>query len=103
MHDEDLPNEWKTRFLKWQASGLSGRAWCCENQISYSTFSYWRQKINSNPQLTAKLGLEAFVELSDSSEAPVGITLEYRGITLFLSKRFNEDLLKRCLKVLKEI
>jgi hypothetical protein len=103
MLEQNLPSEWKSRFQKWQASGLSGRAWCLQNQISYGTFSYWRQKISSDPNLMAELNPETFVELSESLEGSVGLTLEYRGVTLCLSKKFNEDLLKRCLKALKEL
>lgn len=75
--DRSLPSEWKTRFQKWLASGLSGRSWCRENQISYGTFSYWRQKINSDPGWVAEMGAEDFVEVSNPFEGSTVLTLEY--------------------------
>lgn len=103
MQDQEMPDEWKSRFIKWQSSGLSGRSWCRENQVSYGAFSYWRQKFTSQPDLIPELNTDSFLEITDSAHGISGLTLEYKGINIYLAKRFSEEALKRCLKLLKDL
>jgi hypothetical protein len=42
-----LREEWKIKLEQWHASGLSGTAWCGENNISYHVFLYWRRKLEN--------------------------------------------------------
>lgn len=37
---------WQTHIHAWKESGLSQRAFCHQNQLSYSTFGYWRTRLN---------------------------------------------------------
>ena len=38
--------KWKIFIEKWQASGLSQRAFCQNNGVGYSTFLKWKSRIN---------------------------------------------------------
>jgi len=37
---------WHQHIDNWRQSGKPQRVFCTENQLSYSTFSYWRTKLN---------------------------------------------------------
>ncbi len=76
--------------------GTSGPEWAKEQQIPYPTFCYWRSKL-------ADLTSKSFVELVDASGTHQELQLEWQGITVRLSKDFNERALKRFLQVLQEL
>ena len=37
---------WKHHVDQWQASGLSGAAYCQQHQLTYHCFIYWRRKFS---------------------------------------------------------
>ncbi len=46
----DIANKqqlWQSRIEECQNSSMSAKQWCRENQISYSTYSYWTRKLRS--------------------------------------------------------
>jgi len=36
---------WQQRIEDWQASGLSGMAYCQQQSLTYCRFVYWRKKL----------------------------------------------------------
>lgn len=36
---------WQQQLLDWQDSGLSGIAFCSQQNLSYHQFTYWRRKL----------------------------------------------------------
>ena len=42
---QDNPHYWQQQITAWQASKLSGAAFCREHGLTYHRFSYWRQKL----------------------------------------------------------
>ena len=38
---------WQQRITEWQASGLSGMAYCKQQSLTYCRFVYWRNKLAS--------------------------------------------------------
>ena len=36
---------WRQRITDWQASGLSGMAYCKQQSLTYCRFVYWRKKL----------------------------------------------------------
>ena len=36
---------WQQHITAWQASGLSGMAYCKQHALTYSKFVYWRRKL----------------------------------------------------------
>lgn len=85
---------WQERLRQWKISGKSGPKWAQEQRIPYHTFCYWRTKLADQ---TSK----SFIELVDASETHQELQLEWQGITVRLSKDFNERALKRFLQVLQ--
>lgn len=90
--------EWQSRLDQWRSSGLSGAAWCRENNIKYPVFLYWCKKTQTIGQ---KEDIK-FVELTPPINHATGIKLEFRGIILHLSKDFDATTLQRCLQLLKD-
>lgn len=71
----------RARYEEWKSSGLSMKTFSEENELAYSTFSYWVRKFNSDGGVAA-----GFVELNVGSDggslspAPV-VEIEYRSGT----------------------
>lgn len=43
---------WQQRITDWQASGLSGMAYCKQQSLTYCRFVYWRKKLtHSEPAI----------------------------------------------------
>ena len=53
MSTQEYQHYWQQQITTWQASDLSGAAFCREHGLTYHRFCYWRQK------LTQAQGLEA--------------------------------------------
>jgi hypothetical protein len=51
------------RILQWQRSGLSQKAWCKQNDITYSSFHYWYKRFRSQHPNKKQVTGEGFVEL----------------------------------------
>lgn len=92
---EEARQQWHNRILQQSSSGLSVARWCCEHNITRWHFDYWKRKL-----FPETLQRSSFKELTE--EVPVGLTLEYQGITLRLERNFDPVLLKACLAVLKQ-
>lgn len=88
--------EWEAQITTWKASGLSVTEWCKKENIPRNTFRYWLNK--ASPKT---LDPRAFVEIPD--EPPAGIEIHYQGFQVHLNKRFDAELLMRCLKTLRSL
>ena len=94
---EEIQNQWKEKIQNQRQSGLSMASWCKKNDISITTFYYWRDKL-----LPKSVNRATFVELQDTQEAPEasGITIECQNFLIRLNKQFDPTTLQNCLKVL---
>jgi hypothetical protein len=97
---------WNKRIDECQASGLSIKKWCQENNIVYPTFQYWRAKIlnsqtvgRQRPQITRK----SFTELVERPRSnATGVEIVISKTTIRLQKGFDENVLKSCLCAIGE-
>jgi hypothetical protein len=86
--------EWKERIEKQKKSGLSIGKWCKENGLEAHVFHYWKAKFLSKlPERNN------FVELKE--EKSKGIVLEYKEFQIHLDRKFDLEILRKCLSVLK--
>ena len=60
------PSEWKQLIEAQQASGLSQKAFCQEQQISKATFGYWKRKLKQQ----AVQSPSPWIELSSLAAEP---------------------------------
>ncbi|HEY9119560.1 MAG TPA: hypothetical protein VIN33_07360 [Marinobacter sp.] len=51
MTQDEKFEYWQRHIDAWRRSGQLQRAFCEEHQLRYSTFSYWRTKLNRNRQV----------------------------------------------------
>jgi hypothetical protein len=104
---------WEIKVQQWLSSGKSAKAWCQENQVIYTTFLGWRnrlkcksnRKVNSSNQhsLNDPFSKSHFIELKDKPKVYPDISLEYEGVKIYLSAEFDGSALRKCLDVLRGI
>lgn len=94
--------QWKHRLEQWQSSGLQPREWCQKHDLLFHRFYYWRRKLMPPPK-TPNENLSKFVELTDNNHSMTGISIEYHGVTVHLSREFHPESLIRCLQAVWSI
>ena len=85
---------WADKIQRWKESGLSGAAWCRENDVVYSQFLYRKERATQQAP-------GAFMELRDPQSDESGIEIEIQGATIRLAKSFDAAALLCCLKLLR--
>lgn len=55
MNTEEKATYWQQHFKNWQSSGLPQRDYCKQNQLSFSSFGYWRNRLKTNSRTEGKL------------------------------------------------
>jgi len=92
--------QWTERLHLQRTSGLSIKQWCQEHNLSTSIFHYWKGILQPAELEQMALERSSFTELSIEKKSP--IILEYHALRIYLEHDFDENALKRCLRVLKE-
>ncbi len=98
---EEKRRHWAENILQQQKSGQNIHRWCRENNISYTAFFYWKERLGNSSH--KPISRSDFTELSSASSNDPGLTLEYQGIRIVLSKDFDVAVLGKCLRVLRSI
>ena len=74
MVDQELSEYWYSQVVAWQASGLSCRAFCDQQNLVYHRFAYWRKKYQTreppSPKGHAKKGGFTQVVMAASTQNP---------------------------------
>jgi hypothetical protein len=94
--------QWQEKVLDWEASGKSASVWCKENKISINTLCGWKKRLKNLRESSGRVQ-SGFIELKDRVQSSPGITLEYHGIKIHLSAKFDSTALKQCLDCLRGI
>jgi hypothetical protein len=104
---------WEIKVQQWLSSGKSAKYWCKENQLVYTTFMGWRNRLRhekkpktnctSKQKSLNSSSKTHFIELKNPPKSHPGMHLEYEGIKIHLSAEFDTDLLRRCLNVLQRV
>ena len=85
---------WEQRLQEWKKSELSEIKWCKNQNISKSTFRYWKSKLQPSIQKQV-----LFEELKEAS--PSAIELRWGEARLYLDKDFDIATLEKCLIALR--
>jgi hypothetical protein len=98
-----LRREWTNKIEQWKLSGKNVRTWCRENQVVYTTFLGWRNRLDNNPKKINRLPSvkSQFIELKDQPKILPSISLECDGVIIHLKGEFDSSLLKKCVAVLR--
>ena len=82
MTTPDLYQLWQQTLSDWQASGLSGAAYCKQESLVYHRFVYWRQKLTSNTEpskpVQTRSGFARVAPVPDAG-AGAGLTVSLPG------------------------
>lgn len=72
---------WHQNIMDWQASGLSGMAFCQQQTLSYCRFVYWRKKLAKPESVSDREKPSGFarVAAAPSPEVSEGLTLSLPG------------------------
>jgi len=81
MTNPELHEFWQKTVSDWQASGLSGMAYCKQQALTYCRFVYWRKKLappESAPKGVASSGFARVAPVCDT-RATEGLTVSLPG------------------------
>lgn len=87
---------WRERLERQAASGLSVRAWCALEVVSYTAFLYWRRRLVQQTQ-AAPLRL---IRVTEGETASGGLWLLVGGVRIEVRPGFDAGLLKQVVAAL---
>jgi hypothetical protein len=90
--------EWQIKIEEWKKSGLSQKIWCTLNGIKYHRLKYWSARLKELKRKTETFDTVRFHEVKPIP--PIGIKIKWQNITFEIDPDFDENTLKRFLKVL---
>ena len=73
---------WQQHITAWQASGLSGMAYCQDNGLTYSRFVYWRRKLvaaQASSDAPEPGGFAQVMPVPEASGPQQGLTVSLPG------------------------
>lgn len=95
MTKEEREVYWRELLSKQAASGLSVRAWCDREAVSYTAFSYWRRRL-AKPQ-AAPLTL---IRVDGGEAETRGLWVSVGGARIEVRPGFDGGLLKQVVATL---
>jgi hypothetical protein len=87
---------WRDLLERQGASGLSVRAWCAREVVSYTAFLYWRRRLVQRTK-AAPLTL---IRVTEGETASGGLWLSVGGVRLEVRPGFDAGLLKQVVAAL---
>lgn len=103
MAKPDLHAFWQQTLSDWQASDLSGAAFCKQQSLSYHRFAYWRLKLSGDADNKGTfLAASGFARVAPVQKAGVteGLTVSLPGISITGLHAGNIELLGPLLRQL---
>ena len=80
MTTPDLHQFWQQTLSDWQASGLSGAAYCKQESLVYHRFVYWRQKLTGREEPSKPVQTRSgFARVAQVANAGAGLTVSLPG------------------------
>jgi len=115
--DDERATFWRRHWAAWQSSGLSQRAYCHQQGLSFSAFGYWRSRLKDGAIAPAPAFVPLRVEVPErevagNAETPplihtkpgssgVEIRLAH-GRTIHVQPGFDEALLARVIRIVEQ-
>lgn len=98
---------WQSHVSHWKSSGMSQRAYCLENKIALSTFTYWHRKFKKKveeeqPQFYP-LTLQAILNVgNDSKDSGLRLLLQEGKYCIDIEEDFSSTALQKLVQALEE-
>lgn len=94
---------WQTRINDYRASNKSGRQWCNENNIPYSSLKYWITKFNKEQAAESLISPE-FVPIStediENRPSSSSITIRFGKVSIDIAEDCRPSTIKTILEVI---
>ena len=104
---QTIPEFWMQRVNAWHQSGLSQKAWCDQQGVSPSQFSYWKRKLQAvhvNAENTPSAFVPAVLKdnMFPARETSSSITVTFpNGVTVSGIDHQHLSLLKELMELLQ--
>ena len=69
MKSQERQQFWQQHVDAWQASDLSGAAFCKQHDLNYAQFNYWRRKFQSIETVAKPAGFAQVTQVAASPNA----------------------------------
>ena len=80
---QDLSTQWLPHIEAWEKSGQSQAAYCRENGLVHTRFTYWKLKLRPTAPSHEADPAPGFVPVRVLGQAPAGLTLRLpNGVTV---------------------
>jgi hypothetical protein len=89
---------WSERVAAQAASGLSGRAWCVREDVSYWSFSQWRRRLGGETSGERPLRL---VRVWPAEADAATVRIRIGGALIEVGAGFDPGLLRRVVEALR--
>lgn len=100
MTNTERQQYWQQQIADWQASQLSGAAFCKQQAVSYHTFVYWRKRITQAASLkNTGTGFAKVTPVSDRRSGELVLSLP-GGVSIAGLHAGNVELLGAILRQL---
>lgn len=103
MIAQERTHYWQQQFDHWQHSGLSGKAFCKQRELSYHQFTYWRRKLEQvdpdQPTASLASGFVRVTALPTPSSGELVLSLP-SGVSITGLNAGNVELLGAILRLL---
>jgi len=101
---EDKQRLWSDRITAWKDSGLSQQKYCDQEQLTYTTFVYWRSRLKKTVDDGSASGKVNFVPVMFRPESDAKLTLQINGQHgVDIRAGFDPALLGQVIRVVQQI
>lgn len=101
---DDKQRFWSDRITAWKDSGLSQQKYCDQEQLTYTTFVYWRGRLKQLADDGVAAGKVSFVPVMIKPENDAQLTLQISGLHgVDIRPGFDPVLLGQVIRVVQQI
>ena len=100
----DKQRFWSDRITAWKDSGLPQKKYCDQEQLTYTTFVYWRGRLKQLAGDSSASGKVHFAPVMISQEGDAKLTLQINGLHgVDIRPGFDPALLGQVIRVVQQI
>lgn len=96
-------HRWQTLIKEWKSSHTSFLSFCLERKLNYATAKRWKRRLGAAPQPPQTIGNLEFSEIKLCSSPTQSIALLFKNAEIRLEPDFDDDALRRVLRILEAL
>ncbi len=101
---DDKQRFWSDTIAAWKDSGLSQKKYCDQEQLTYSTFVYWRGRVRQLADDGSVSGKVNFVPVMFKPESDAKLTLQINGMHgVDIHPGFDPVLLSQVIRAVQQV